>query len=98
MLDWQGSGMSVMEMSHRGPEFISIYRRAEADLRDLLGVPANYKVLFQQGGGLGQNAFIPMNLSGARRTVPRSDRPQSTSFTPARGRVSRSTKRAATRR
>ncbi len=64
MLDWHGSGMSVMEMSHRGPEFISIYKQAEADLRELLSVPANYKILFMQGGGLGQNAIIPMNLLG----------------------------------
>jgi phosphoserine aminotransferase len=64
MLDWHGSGMSVMEMSHRGPEFISIYKQAEADLRELLAVPANYKILFMQGGGLGQNAIIPMNLLG----------------------------------
>lgn len=63
MLDWQGSGMSVMEMSHRGKEFISIYERAEADLRELLAVPANYRVLFMQGGGLGENAIVPMNLS-----------------------------------
>ncbi|WP_305821904.1 3-phosphoserine/phosphohydroxythreonine transaminase [Massilia brevitalea] len=67
MLDWQGSGMSVMEMSHRGPEFISIYRQAEADLRELLAVPANYRILFMQGGGLGQNAIIPMNLLGRVR-------------------------------
>ncbi|MFL6674806.1 MAG: 3-phosphoserine/phosphohydroxythreonine transaminase [Massilia sp.] len=66
MLDWHGSGMSVMEMSHRGPEFISIYRQAVADLRELLGVPANYQILFQQGGGLGQNAIIPMNLVGRK--------------------------------
>jgi phosphoserine aminotransferase len=64
MLDWHGSDMSVMEMSHRGPEFISIYRQAEADLRELLAVPANYKILFMQGGGLGENAIIPMNLAG----------------------------------
>ncbi|OON63876.1 phosphoserine transaminase [Massilia sp. KIM] len=64
MLDWHGSGMSVMEMSHRGPEFISIYRQAEADLRELLAVPPNYKILFMQGGGLGQNAIIPLNLAG----------------------------------
>ena len=63
MLDWQGSGMSVMEMSHRGPEFVSIYRQAEADLRELLAVPANYKILFMQGGGLAQNAIVPMNLA-----------------------------------
>jgi len=67
MLDWQGSGMSVMEMSHRGPEFISIYKQAEADLRELLAVPANYRILFMQGGGLGQNAIIPMNLLGRVR-------------------------------
>ena len=66
MLDWHGSGMSVMEMSHRGPEFISIYKQSEADLRELLSVPPNYKILFQQGGGLGQNAIIPMNLAGRR--------------------------------
>jgi phosphoserine aminotransferase len=64
MLDWHGSGMSVMEMSHRGPEFISIYQAAERDLRELLGVPANYKILFLQGGGLGENAIVPMNLLG----------------------------------
>jgi len=67
MLDWQGSGMSVMEMSHRGPEFIAIYKQAEADLRELLAVPANYRILFMQGGGLGQNAIIPMNLLGRVR-------------------------------
>ena len=50
MLDWHGSGMGVMEMSHRGKEFISIYTQAEADLRELLAIPANYKVLFLQGG------------------------------------------------
>ena len=67
MLDWHGSGMSVMEMSHRGPEFISIYKQAEADLRELLAVPANYRILFMQGGGLGQNAIIPLNLLGRVR-------------------------------
>ena len=63
MLDWQGSGMSVMEMSHRGKEFISIAERAESDLRELLAVPANFRILFMQGGGLGENAIVPMNLS-----------------------------------
>jgi phosphoserine aminotransferase len=62
MLDWQGSGMSVMEMSHRGPEFIGIYERCVADLRSLLAIPANYKVIFLQGGGLGENAIVPMNM------------------------------------
>jgi phosphoserine aminotransferase len=64
MLDWHGSGMSVMEMSHRGPEFIAIHAQAEADLRELLDVPSNYKVLFMQGGGLGQNAIVPLNMLG----------------------------------
>ena len=62
MLDWRGSGMSVMEMSHRGKEFISIAAKAEADLRTLLAIPANYKVLFLQGGAIGENAIVPMNL------------------------------------
>ena len=63
MLDWHGSGMSVMEMSHRGKEFISIYEQAEADLRDLLAVPDNFRILFMQGGGLAENAVVPLNLS-----------------------------------
>ncbi|MDD0838679.1 3-phosphoserine/phosphohydroxythreonine transaminase [Curvibacter sp. HBC61] len=63
MLDWHGSGMSVMEMSHRGKEFISIYEQAEADLRELLAVPPNFKILFMQGGGLAENAIVPLNLS-----------------------------------
>jgi phosphoserine aminotransferase len=62
MLDWHGSGMSVMEMSHRGKEFIDIHARAEADLRELMGIPKNYKVLFLQGGASAQFAVIPMNL------------------------------------
>jgi phosphoserine aminotransferase len=62
MLDWHGSGMSVMEMSHRGKEFISIHAQAESLLRELLGVPANYKVLFMQGGAIGENAIVPMNM------------------------------------
>ncbi len=62
MLDWHGSGMSVMEMSHRGKEFISIHAEAEALLRELLGVPANYKVLFMQGGAIGENAIVPLNM------------------------------------
>jgi phosphoserine aminotransferase len=69
MLDWHGSGMSVMEMSHRGKEFISIADAAEADLRTLLAIPANYKVLFLQGGAIGENAIVPMNLLGDRKTI-----------------------------
>jgi len=66
MLDWRGAGMSVMEMSHRGPEFMSIAAEAEADLRALLAVPANYKVLFLQGGATLQFAQVPMNLLRGR--------------------------------
>jgi phosphoserine aminotransferase len=62
MLDWHGSGMSVMEMSHRGKEFIAIHAEAESLLRELLAIPANYKVLFMQGGAIGENAIVPMNL------------------------------------
>ena len=62
MLDWHGSGMSVMEMSHRGKEFISIYEDAERDLRELLAVPKSYKILFLQGGATLQFAQVPMNL------------------------------------
>jgi phosphoserine aminotransferase len=64
MLDWHGSGMSVMEMSHRGKEFISIAAKAEADLRSLLAIPSDYAVLFLQGGAIGENAIVPMNLLG----------------------------------
>jgi phosphoserine aminotransferase len=67
MLDWHGSGMSVMEMSHRGPEFISIYQDAVRDLRELLAIPDNYQVLFLQGGGLGENAIVPLNLLGHKQ-------------------------------
>lgn len=62
MLDWQGTGMSVMEMSHRGPEYTSIAQKAEADLRDLMGITDDYAVLFLQGGASSQFAMIPMNL------------------------------------
>jgi hypothetical protein len=62
MLDWHGSGMCVAEMSHRGKEFLSIAEQAEADLRELLAVPDNYKVLFLQGGASSQFAMVPMNL------------------------------------
>ncbi|SKA86151.1 phosphoserine aminotransferase apoenzyme [Thiothrix eikelboomii] len=63
LLDWHGSGMSVMEMSHRGREFMSIAAQAEADLRTLMQIPQNYKVLFLQGGAHSQFAMIPMNLA-----------------------------------
>ena len=62
LTDWHGSGMSVMEMSHRGKEFLEIAAKAEADLRALMAIPANYKVLFLQGGASAQFAMVPMNL------------------------------------
>jgi phosphoserine aminotransferase len=62
LLDWRGTGMSVMELSHRGPEFMAFYAETEKNLRSLLGVPASYKVLFLQGGAQGQNAIVPLNL------------------------------------
>jgi phosphoserine aminotransferase len=69
MLDWHGSGMSVMEMSHRGREFIAIHAEAESLLRELLAVPASYKVLFMQGGAIGQNAIVPMNLLRGKSSI-----------------------------
>ena len=66
MLDWRGTGMSVMEMSHRGPEFTGIAAQAERDLRDLMAIPDDYAVLFMQGGALAQNALVPMNLLRGR--------------------------------
>lgn len=66
MLDWHGSGMSVMEMSHRGKEFMQIASEAEADFRELLQIPANYKVLFLQGGAHAQFSMIPLNLLRGR--------------------------------
>jgi len=62
MLDWHGTGMSIMEMSHRGKQFISVYEEAERDLRELLSIPASYKVLFLAGGATLQFAQVPMNL------------------------------------
>ena len=62
MLDWHGSGQSVMEMSHRGKEYMSIHEQAERDLRALMGIPSNYKVLFLQGGATLQFAMVPINL------------------------------------
>ena len=62
LLDWHGSGMSVMEMSHRGKEYMGIHAQAEADLRELMGIPSNYKVLFLQGGAHLQFSMIPLNL------------------------------------
>ncbi len=66
MLDYRGCGVSVLEMSHRSAAFEDILARAEQDLRDLLAIPAAFKVLFMQGGAIGQNAIVPMNLVARR--------------------------------
>ncbi|MDH5217662.1 MAG: 3-phosphoserine/phosphohydroxythreonine transaminase [Gammaproteobacteria bacterium] len=69
MGDWQGSGMSVMEMSHRGKEFMSIAEKAEADLREIMQIPSNYKVLFLQGGASSQFAMVPINLLNGKKAA-----------------------------
>ncbi|MBZ0093061.1 MAG: 3-phosphoserine/phosphohydroxythreonine transaminase [Sulfuricellaceae bacterium] len=69
MLNWQGCGMSVMEMSHRGKEFMAIAAQAESDLRELLHIPAHYKVLFLQGGASSQFAMVPMNLLRGKKSA-----------------------------
>ena len=69
LLNWQGAGASVMELSHRSPEFVGIAERAEASLRRLLGIGEDYAVLFQQGGASQQFASVPLNLSRAEDTV-----------------------------
>lgn len=62
-LDWQGSGMNVMEFSHRSADFMALNAQAQADLRELLAIPEHFKVLFMQGGAQGENAIVPMNIS-----------------------------------
>ena len=69
MLDWRGTGMSVMEMSHRGKEFMGIAAKAEADLRTLLAIPEHYSVLLLQGGAIAENAIVPMNLLGRKTSA-----------------------------
>lgn len=69
IVNWRDTGMSVMEMSHRGKEFISIAQKAEADLRELMGIPENYKVLFLQGGATAQFAMVPMNMLRGKSAV-----------------------------
>ena len=64
LLDWHGTGTSIMEMSHRGKEFMGVHAQAIADLRTLLDIPSNYRVLFMQGGALAENAIVPLNLMG----------------------------------
>lgn len=69
LLDYQGKGLSVMEMSHRSEEIVAIYNQAEQDLRDLMNIPANYKVLFLQGGASSQFSMVPMNLLRGKTTA-----------------------------
>jgi phosphoserine aminotransferase len=69
LLEWDGSGMSVMEISHRGKAFTQVAAEAEADLRELLSVPPNYQVLFLQGGASAQFSLVPMNLAAPRATA-----------------------------
>ncbi len=69
LLDWHGTGMSVMEMSHRGKEFMSIAAQAEADLRELMAIPKNYKTLFLQGGATLQFSMIPLNLLNGKQSA-----------------------------
>ena len=69
LLDWQGVGASIMELSHRSPEFVGVAERAEQSLRRLLGIGQDYAVLFQQGGASQQFASVPLNLSCVNDTV-----------------------------
>ncbi|NBO82069.1 MAG: 3-phosphoserine/phosphohydroxythreonine transaminase [Betaproteobacteria bacterium] len=69
MLDWHGSGMSVMEMTHRGTVYLGLFEKVMADFRRLLRLPDHYKILLMQGGATAQNALIPMNLMGANRKL-----------------------------
>ncbi|WP_136680131.1 3-phosphoserine/phosphohydroxythreonine transaminase [Neptunomonas sp. XY-337] len=69
LLDWHGNGLSIMEMSHRSDEFVSVASQAEQDLRDLLSIPDNYKVLFLQGGATSQFSLLPLNLLGDRNSA-----------------------------
>jgi phosphoserine aminotransferase len=67
MIDWHDSGMSVMEMSHRGKHYMSIIEKVESDFRSLFNVPKNYKVLFLQGGAIAQNSMVPLNLLNGKK-------------------------------
>jgi phosphoserine aminotransferase len=73
MLNWRGLGTSVMEISHRGKEFMEVYEETLQDLRMLMHIPDTYEILLLQGGGLGQNAAIPMNLMPLAKNGPKAD-------------------------
>ena len=69
MLDWQGSGMSVMELGHRGSEFKAVAEQSEADLRELMHIPNHYRVLFLAGGATSHFAMVPLNLMGENKAA-----------------------------
>ena len=69
LLDWQGSGSSVMEISHRDTSFLEVAAQAESDLRELMSIPTNYKVLFMQGGASAQFSLVPLNLAAPDSVV-----------------------------
>jgi len=69
MIDWHDSGLSVMEMSHRGKHYMSIFEKVESDFRSLFNVPKNYKVLFLQGGAIAQNSMVPLNLLNGKKLI-----------------------------
>ena len=73
MLNWQGLGTSVMEISHRSKEFMAVYEEVLQDLRTLMNIPDTYEILLLQGGGIGQNAAIPMNLMPLAKKGPKAD-------------------------
>jgi phosphoserine aminotransferase len=73
LLHWQGLGAGVLEVSHRSPAFMQCYRDAIQNLRDLMAIPDHYKILFLQGGAIGHNAAIPMNLMGLGKKGPQAD-------------------------
>jgi phosphoserine aminotransferase len=73
MLNWNGLGMGVMEVSHRGKPFMACYEETLSDLRELMNIPDNYAVLFLQGGAIGENAAIPMNLMPLAKNGPKAD-------------------------
>lgn len=69
MLDWHGTGMSIMELGHRGPEFQEVAKQTEVDLRELMAIPKNYQVFFLPGGATAQFAMVPLNLFGTNKTA-----------------------------
>src|SRR3990167_5690834 len=69
LLNWHGTGMSIMELSHRGSEFKEVVEKTEADFRELMEIPKNYRVLFVAGGASTQFAMVPLNLMGNKKNA-----------------------------